>query len=120
VDEVSSYLDTRYQVLGKLPPVTVAVSDSAMEEAGRIWLDTCARCHGRNATGETEETRELRPSPPDFTRYTVTGERAFRVISRGYPGTAMPSFSSLPVETRWGLVKVVENFYLPAHPASPP
>jgi mono/diheme cytochrome c family protein len=113
VDEVSGYLDARYHVLGKLPRVTVPVSASASEQAGRIWLDTCAQCHGMNATGDTPRSREMHPPPPDFTLYTVTGERAFRVISRGYPGTAMPSFAAFPEEVRWGLVNVVHNFYDP-------
>jgi mono/diheme cytochrome c family protein len=119
VNAVTDYLNRRYHVLGKVEPVTVPVSASAYGEAQRIWLDTCTLCHGMNGTGDTSGVRNLRPAPPDFTVYNINADRAFRVISDGYPGTRMPSFAVYPAEVRWGLVKVVHNFYAPQRVAAP-
>jgi mono/diheme cytochrome c family protein len=119
VNAVTDYLNGRYHVLGKLEPVTTPVSAAAYSEAQRIWLDTCILCHGMNGTADTSEARNLRPAPPDFTVYTINADRAFRVISDGYPGAGMPSFVAYPAEVRWGLVKVVHNFYTPQRAAGP-
>jgi mono/diheme cytochrome c family protein len=113
VNSVTSDLDRRYHVLGQPKPVTAPVSPSALEQAQRIWLGSCLRCHGMNGTGDVETARTLAPPPPDFTTYTVTPERALHVITRGYPGTAMPSFAAYPEGVRWGLVRVVGGFYDP-------
>jgi hypothetical protein len=60
------------------------------------------------------------PRPRDFTSgefrlvstwdYAPTDEDLFRTISRGMPGSAMPSWSHLPEPTRWGLVHYVKSF----------
>jgi hypothetical protein len=55
----------------------------------------------------------MRPAPPDLTVSTVSADRAFDIITNGYPGTAMPSWRAVPEEARWGLVKVVQGFYAP-------
>jgi hypothetical protein len=36
-------------------------------------------------------------------------QRTLEVITNGYPGTLMPSFSNLEEEVRWGLVEIVNG-----------
>ena len=50
---------------------------------------------------------ELKPPPPNFEQYSLTPERAFEIITNGYPGTAMSSYSQLSVSQRQALVKIV-------------
>lgn len=56
----------------------------------------------------------LRPHPapraPDLRRFTVTPERAFAVITEGYPGTVMQPFRALPEEVRRDLAIISESF----------
>jgi hypothetical protein len=40
-------------------------------------------------------------------KYSLMPERALEVITNGYPGTAMSSYSQLPETTRHALVKIV-------------
>jgi mono/diheme cytochrome c family protein len=80
----------------------------------------CASCHGPAGDGEGEAAYLLYPRPRDFTsgqfRIVSTWDRVptdedlFRTISRGMPGSAMPSWAHLPEETRWGLVHYVKAF----------
>jgi mono/diheme cytochrome c family protein len=80
----------------------------------------CAACHGTEGDGQGEAAYLLYPRPRDFSRgeYRLvstwdgvpTDEDIFRTISRGMPGSAMPSWAHLPEETRWGLVHFVKSF----------
>ncbi len=42
--------------------------------------------------------------------YAPTDEDLFRTISRGMPGSAMPSWAHFPEETRWALVHYLKSF----------
>jgi cytochrome c oxidase cbb3-type subunit 2 len=80
----------------------------------------CVACHAQDGTGEGPAAYLLYPRPRDFTSslYRListwdnvpTDEDLFRTISRGMPGSAMPSWAHLPEETRWGLVHYVKSF----------
>jgi mono/diheme cytochrome c family protein len=80
----------------------------------------CAPCHGAAGDGQGEAAYLLYPRPRDFTRGEFrlvstwegipTDEDLFRTISRGMPGSAMPSWAHLPERTRWGLVHYVKSF----------
>ena len=79
----------------------------------------CVACHGVAGDGEGEAAYLLYPRPRDFTRaeYRLvstwegipTDGDLFRTISRGMPGSAMPSWAHLPEATRWGLVHYVKS-----------
>jgi mono/diheme cytochrome c family protein len=85
----------------------------------KTFVQQCAACHGVTGNGEGEAAYLLYPRPRDFTagRYRIvstwenvaTDEDLFRTISRGMPGSAMPSWAHLPEETRWGLVYYVKS-----------
>ena len=50
---------------------------------------------------------EFQPAPPDFTHYSLTPGRIYYVITNGYPGTEMSSYSQLPEPVRKALVEIV-------------
>ena len=108
VDSLIGYLDRNFNVLGPVEPVRAAVSGAAEKEAAKIFAESCSTCHGTDGRGGRIA---LRPAPPDFTQYNLNAARAFKVVSEGYPGTAMPPFAALPVDVRWGLVRIINGFY---------
>ncbi len=90
-------------------------------ELGRtVYGKECVSCHGELGDGEGQAAYLLYPRPRDFTRgeYRLvstwdripTDEDLFRTISRGMPGSAMPSWAHLPEEKRWGLVHYIKTF----------
>ncbi len=96
-------------------------SSPALLALGRTTYEKeCRPCHGREGNGEGEAAYLLFPRPRDFTTGQFrlvstwdgvpTDEDLFRTISRGMPGSAMPSWSHLPERTRWGLVHYVKAF----------
>ncbi len=80
----------------------------------------CVFCHGATGRGDGEAAYLLYPKPRDFTaaRFALvsTWERVptdrdlFNTITRGMPGSAMPSWGHLPETTRWALVQYVKSF----------
>ena len=79
----------------------------------------CLACHGPEGRGDGEAAYLLYPKPRDFVmaRYAVvstwermpTDEDLLRTISRGMPGSAMPSWEHLPERTRWALVRHIKT-----------
>jgi mono/diheme cytochrome c family protein len=108
LDRLLAYLDTAGHVFSPPGPIPVTVSPAALDQAKATYRTSCSVCHGADGRG-TELSRGFQPRPPDFTAYSLAPRRAFDVISRGYPGTVMPSFASLPADVRWGLVQVVDE-----------
>ena len=106
LESLIAYLDKRFGVLGMPAPLPVGISEAAWKKAQESYASLCASCHGPDGKGAAFP-QNLTPRPPDFTVYSVSPERAFDVITNGYPGTAMPGFKQLPAEVRWGLVKVI-------------
>jgi mono/diheme cytochrome c family protein len=86
----------------------------------RVYEKQCAACHGADGRGEGDAGYLLYPKPRDFVgaRYALvstwdrvpTDEDLYRTISRGMPGSAMPSWGHLSEEERWGLVHYVKSF----------
>jgi mono/diheme cytochrome c family protein len=86
----------------------------------RVYDRECAACHGAGGRGDGEAAYLLYPKPRDFTaaKYRLvstweripTDEDLFRTISRGMPGSAMPSWGHLSEDERWALVHYVKSF----------
>ncbi|MBI3031251.1 MAG: c-type cytochrome [Candidatus Rokubacteria bacterium] len=109
-------------------PVAVSLTPTAHRRASpdllalgkRVYEKQCMACHGADGRGEGEAAYLLYPKPRDFTagKYALvstwdripTDEDLFRTISRGMPGSAMPSWGHLSEEERWGLVHYVKAF----------
>lgn len=94
-------------------------SPSLLENGRKVFEKECAPCHGIRGDGQGEAAYLLYPKPRDFVaaRYRIvstrgygpTDEDLFRTISRGMPGSAMPSWAHLPESTRWGLVHYIKS-----------
>jgi mono/diheme cytochrome c family protein len=97
-----------------------AASPDLLALGKTVYDKQCAACHGASGRGDGEAAYLLYPKPRDFTsgnyRLVSTWERVptdedlFRTISRGMPGSAMPSWGHLPEAERWGLVHYVKSF----------
>jgi cytochrome c oxidase cbb3-type subunit 2 len=88
-------------------PLTAADARSGRD----LYLRECAGCHGQRGDGGGPAADFVEPKPRNLTkgpfklRTTPSGQPpatadVLRVIERGIPGTAMPSFRFLPVEDR--------------------
>ncbi len=84
-----------------------------------LYQNECVICHGAVGNGDGPAARFLDPRPRDFTRgifkirstpFLATDEDLFRTITRGIPGTLMPSFEHLTDDERWNLVAYVKSF----------
>ncbi len=106
---------------GALAPSVILPSSPNLIALGqKTYERKCQACHGPDGDGEGEAAYLLFPRPRDLTsgEYRLvstwdsvpTDEDLFETISRGMPGSAMPSWSHLAEETRWGLVHYVKTF----------
>jgi len=112
------------------PSRVLPVSDPLLEAGRSAYEKQCSACHGITGAGDGEAAWLLYPRPRDFTRgeYRLVStwegipqdEDLYRTISRGMPGSAMPSWAHLPEETRWGLVHYVKSFSRRPLDISPP
>jgi len=119
---------------GALAPSRILPSSPDMIALGRTTYEKqCLACHGPEGDGEGEAAYLLYPRPRDLTSgefrlvstwdSVPTDQDLFGAISRGMPGSAMPSWSHLPEKTRWGLVHYVKTLSrrpLDAAPAQEP
>ncbi len=105
-ESMLKYLNEQYNIFAE--PNTPDYKLTAQEHQKGLdeWENTCSSCHGNN--GEVSKMgSNLKPPPPDFTQYSLTPDRILEVITNGYPGTAMSSYSSLPQSTREALVEII-------------
>jgi high-affinity iron transporter len=75
----------------------------------RIYASRCARCHGGGGRGDGPDGRGLVPPPADLVSGLANGATtpldAYRRITYGVPGTAMPAFGpQLTRAERWDAI----------------
>jgi mono/diheme cytochrome c family protein len=102
------------------PAVTRSATPEILALGKRVYDKQCAACHGVTGRGDGDAAYLLYPKPRDFTasRYRLvstweqrpTDTDLYMTISRGMPGSAMPSWSHLTEDERWGLVHHVKSF----------
>jgi mono/diheme cytochrome c family protein len=102
------------------PTKTLPASPELMALGEKLYQKHCAACHGLDGRGNGDAAYLLYPKPRDFVaaRYrqvstwerVPTDEDLYRIISRGMPGSAMPSWAHLPEEQRWSLVHYTKSF----------
>jgi mono/diheme cytochrome c family protein len=103
-----------------MPTRTPAASEELLVLGRATYEKECTACHNATGDGQGAAAYLLYPRPRDFTTgqfrlistwdNVPTDEDLFRTISRGMPGSAMPSWAHLPEDTRWGLVYYVKAF----------
>jgi mono/diheme cytochrome c family protein len=101
------------------PSVVLAATPELLALGKRLYDIQCAACHGLTGRGDGEAAYLLYPRPRDFTagnyRLVSTWERRptdedlYQTISRGMPGSAMPSWAHLGEGERWGLVHYIKR-----------
>lgn len=94
-----------------------APAPERFESSKRLYEKQCAVCHGMTGRGDGAAAYLTSPKPRDFTRdeyrlistdqMAATDQDLFRTITRGMPGSAMPSWDALSAGDRWGLVEYV-------------
>ncbi len=103
-----------------LRPSQVMPASPGLIQLGKtVYQKQCLPCHGPGGRGDGPAAYLLNPKPRNFVaaqyRLVSTWERVptdedlFYTISRGMPGSAMPSWAHLPEKTRWGLVHYVKS-----------
>ena len=91
-------------------PVPAGLLDSAeaRENGRKLFLTSCALCHGEKADGRGVRREGLSVPPRDFTnRSWTTGNtprRVFFAIREGVHGTPMPCWKSFTDAQTWNLV----------------
>jgi mono/diheme cytochrome c family protein len=115
-DKLERLLDHLGGTMGAIdPPSAYEVPPATLAKAREQYLWTCARCHGQDGGGNSLSVNFL-PAPPDFRQLSLTPDKAFAVITNGYPGTVMQPFAALPEDVRRGLTQVLVD--LRAKPGS--
>jgi mono/diheme cytochrome c family protein len=94
-------------------------ADEGSARGRALFAKQCAACHGAEGRGDGEAAYLLAPKPRDLraARYRLvstwegvpTDEDLLRVITRGIPGSAMPSWGHLPEGDRRALVAFVRS-----------
>ena len=87
----------------------------------RVYLESCAACHGERGDGKGPEAGRLKTKPRDFTsgiykfRSTPSGslpldEDIYRSISQGVRGTSMLAQLHLSEKERWAVTEHLKTF----------
>jgi mono/diheme cytochrome c family protein len=111
-----------FLVCGLFATTTLA----AAPDGKQLFNQNCTFCHGPQGTGDGPAARYLYPKPRDFTRGTFkirstpdgelpTDEDLFNTLTRGMPGSAMPSFAFLSEADRRELVAHVKSLVTRPH-----
>lgn len=91
----------------------------------KIYQKRCLPCHGVKGSSDGPAAVYLDPRPRDFTRGIFkikttlldappTDEDHFRIVTRGIPGTAMPSWKTLLSEDeRWQVIFYEQQTFFP-------
>jgi DMSO reductase family type II enzyme heme b subunit len=103
--------------------VVPAAASAAQGDAGAgkaVYERKCLLCHGEKGDGKGPGAERLDPKPRDFTSgiykirttagKTPSDDDLFGVITKGMPGTSMPSWAVLAERDRWNLVAYVKSF----------
>ncbi len=102
------------------PTAVMSATPELLALGKAAYEKQCSACHGAGGRGDGEAAYLLYPRPRDFVtaKYRLvstwdgvpTDEDLYRAISRGMPGSAMPSWAHLSEKIRWGLVHYVKSF----------
>jgi cbb3-type cytochrome oxidase subunit 1/cbb3-type cytochrome oxidase cytochrome c subunit/mono/diheme cytochrome c family protein len=88
-----------------------ALSPAEHTQAGKLYADLCARCHGATGGGDGLAAATLAPRPTDFTAVRPNMAYGEKALEHGVPGTAMPPWSGkLSAEERRRLARYVQAF----------
>ena len=99
-------LPERYRLL-EVPSGRLRSAETS-ENGRKLFLASCALCHGEKADGRGVRREGLSTPPRDFTspswRAETTPRRVFFAIREGVHGTPMPGWKSFSDAETWDLV----------------
>ena len=108
---VASWVGLSSCARDRTPEVPVErLREAAVRARGeQVYRQNCTLCHGQDADGHGARSMGLDRKPANFTEpvwsQPESAARAFQAITRGVPGSAMPSWgAALTPEDRWALV----------------
>jgi mono/diheme cytochrome c family protein len=107
---VLASLNQRFSAsLGREAALELPKNAISLAEGRRLYAANCASCHGDQGLGDGPAAAAIDPKPPAIGTSAVMSEvtpaMAFRKISVGVTGTAMPAFSpKLSPDDRWNIV----------------
>ncbi len=89
----------------------LAGNTGILNDAKKLYISTCAPCHGRKGRGDGVAAAALNPKPADHTSEAVqkqTDGALFWMMSQGR--NAMPQYKNVLTETqRWELVDYIRT-----------
>ena len=78
-----------------------------------VFEQNCTMCHGPQRLGNGPAAATLNPHPRNLVKghWHSKGDSIalFKVLQKGIPGSAMPSWKALPVKDRWALVQFIRS-----------
>lgn len=77
---------------------------NAVAAGAKLFADHCAQCHGPDALGHGK-----RPSLRTGEVQDASDGEIFWILRNGYLRRGMPSWSSLPEESRWQIIAYVKS-----------
>lgn len=90
----------------------------SLEQAGLLYRQHCAGCHGVEGRGDGPAAKGLEPAPSNFHDLPRMSQRSvyglYNTTTLGVDGTSMASFRQLPEQDRWALAFFVANLGIPA------
>ena len=91
-----------------------ALTEPLFSKGKSVYERQCAVCHGAGGRGDGKAAYLLYPKPRNFVEdnfrlvststMEATDEDLFKTITRGMPGSSMPSWDFLSEEERWGVI----------------
>ncbi|MBI2930016.1 MAG: c-type cytochrome [Planctomycetes bacterium] len=107
--------------IATLAACTGEIRKAVVQDGATLYRTQCATCHGPEGHGDGPAAAYLFPKPRDLTkakykiRTTANGELPtdcdlMETLTRGIPGTAMPSFAHLAAVDRQALVAHIKSF----------
>ncbi len=109
----------RDRVASVEPARQLTATPELVDRGRELYRRRCTACHGEDGQGDGEAAYLLYPKPRNFVRGQFrfvstwdgvpTDEDLFRVVSRGIPGSAMPSWAHLSEADRWALVHFTKS-----------
>ncbi len=83
-----------------------------------LYSARCASCHGADGRGDGPQSAGLDPPPADLTDFAALSDQspldAYRRVTYGVAGTAMPAFEELTFEERWAVSRYASTLRLPS------
>jgi mono/diheme cytochrome c family protein len=84
-----------------------------VSEGQAKYMTNCSSCHGIGGEGNGPKAAQLKPPPRDFVeeefKFGTKPLELFNTVTKGIPGTSMPSFMLLSERDRWSIIHYIRT-----------